>query len=208
MKPRSFKILILFAHPALHKSRVNRPLINAAHQVDGVTVHDLYECYPEFDVDVDREQSLLKAHDIIVFHHPLYWYSVPALLKQWMDLVLQYDFAFGTRGTQLQGKALMSAISTGADASLYQHEGLHGQTLAEFLVPIKRTAHLCHMDYLPPFVVSGTHRLEAPELASCASEYCDALEMLRDGRLPRETLTQYEFCNDALASILPNPPTS
>ncbi|MFT5474115.1 MAG: glutathione-regulated potassium-efflux system ancillary protein KefG [Candidatus Promineifilaceae bacterium] len=66
----SNKILILFAHPMPHKSRVNRRLIKAARRLDGVTVHDLYECYPEFDMDVAHEQALLQAHDIIILHHP------------------------------------------------------------------------------------------------------------------------------------------
>ena len=82
------RVLILFAHPALEKSRLNRELIAAAAEVDGVTVHDLYELYPEFQIDVPGEQQLLLDHDIIVLHHPLYWYSSPALLKEWEDLVL------------------------------------------------------------------------------------------------------------------------
>lgn len=199
--PSPSKILVLYAHPAPHKSRVNRHLINAAQALDGVTVHDLYEAYPEFDVDVAREQALLQAHDIIILHHPFYWYSIPALLKQWIDLVLQYDFAFGSRGIQLQGKAMMSAISTGGDASLYQADGLHGHTLAEFLVPIKMTAQFCHMDYLPPFVISGTHRLDATHIETYAHDYCAALEMLRDNAVPRDELKRHDSCNDALKAI-------
>ena len=75
------RILILFAHPALQKSRVNALLAAAARPVPGVTFHDLYEAYPDFDIDVAREQKLLLDHDVIVFQHPFYWYSCPALLK-------------------------------------------------------------------------------------------------------------------------------
>ncbi len=48
------RILILFAHPALERSRVNRRLIAEAKDVAGVTVHDLYEAYPTLDLDVKR----------------------------------------------------------------------------------------------------------------------------------------------------------
>jgi glutathione-regulated potassium-efflux system ancillary protein KefG len=76
-------ILILFAHPALEKSRVNRRLLRSLPELPGLAVNDLYEHYPDYDVDVRREQELLRAHDTIVLQHPFYWYSVPPLLKQW-----------------------------------------------------------------------------------------------------------------------------
>ncbi len=82
------KVLILFAHPALEKSRVNKPLLQLANTLENVTIHDLYELYPDFNIDVPHEQQLLLEHDIILWHHPLYWYHAPALLKQWIDLVL------------------------------------------------------------------------------------------------------------------------
>ena len=64
------KILVLFAHPVLERSRVNRKLLDAIRNVDNVTVHDLYEVYPTLAIDVPREQELLLAHDAIVFQHP------------------------------------------------------------------------------------------------------------------------------------------
>ena len=97
------RVLIQFAHPALQKSRVNRRLIAAVQNLENVTINDLYEEYPDFFVDVQREQELLLSHDIIVFQHPFYWYSCPALVKQWEDLVLQYGFAFGAQGTSSTG---------------------------------------------------------------------------------------------------------
>jgi len=81
------KILILFAYPALQKSRINKTLIKEINQIKGVTFHDLYQSYPEFDIDVEEEKKLLMEHQIIVFHHPFFWYSTPAILKEWQDLV-------------------------------------------------------------------------------------------------------------------------
>ena len=59
------RVLVLFAHPAFHQSRVQRALAGAARRVEGVTFHDLYECDPDFLLDVEREQALLRAHDLI-----------------------------------------------------------------------------------------------------------------------------------------------
>ena len=59
------RILILFAYPALQKSRINRVLISDVQDIEAVTFHDLYEAYPEFDILVPEEQVLLEAHDII-----------------------------------------------------------------------------------------------------------------------------------------------
>ena len=86
------KVLILFAHPALEKSRVNRRLVEAVRDLPDVTIHDLYEEYPDFDIDVPREQTLLMEHDILVLQHPFFWYSTPAMIKEWFDLVLQHGW--------------------------------------------------------------------------------------------------------------------
>lgn len=81
------RVLILFAHPRLEKSRANRALLDRMPRHAGITFHDLYEHYPDFNIDIRREQALLEKHDIVVLHHPFYWYSVPPLLKQYFDLV-------------------------------------------------------------------------------------------------------------------------
>ena len=88
------RILILFAHPALEKSRVNKLLIEGMDTMEGITFHDLYQAYPEFDIDVQREQALMEEHDIIVFHHPFYWYSTPAIIKEYLDLVFEHGYSF------------------------------------------------------------------------------------------------------------------
>ena len=79
------RVLVLFAHPAVQKSRLNVRLAAAACGLPGVTFHDLYETYPDFNIDVPAEQARLEAHEVIVLQHPFYWYSGPALLKEWLD---------------------------------------------------------------------------------------------------------------------------
>jgi len=50
------RVLILFAHPAPHKSSINRYLIASVQGLNNVTINDLYEEYPTFDINVQREQ--------------------------------------------------------------------------------------------------------------------------------------------------------
>ena len=178
------RILVLFAHPAFHKSRVQRALAGAARGVEGVTFHDLYECYPDFLLDVEREQALLRAHDLIVFQHPFYWYSSPAILKEWQDLVLEYGFAFGETGTALRGKRLLSVLSAGGPQDSYGSESHSAFTLAELLTPFAQTARFCGMEYLPPFVVHGARELSREEIAARADEYARLLGAYRRGDGP------------------------
>jgi glutathione-regulated potassium-efflux system ancillary protein KefG len=193
------RVLILFAHPALQKSRVNRRLIATVRNLENVTINDLYEEYPDFFVDVKREQELLLSHDIIVFQHPLYWYSCPALLKQWQDLVLQYGFAYGAHGTKLNGKWVLSAITTGGPMSAYQRDGYNYFTLRELLTPFEQTVKLCGMVYLPPFVLNGTLAVkDAAEFAGFSALYRRVVESLRDGQFRAGDFEQVSYLNEIL----------
>src|SRR5260370_35541951 len=139
----SRRLLILFAHPALHQSRVNQLLLSSVQSLPGVNVNDLYESYPNFHVNVAREQALLLEHDVIIFQHPFYWYSSPAILKQWQDLVLEYGFAYGKNGTQLQGKLVLTPISTGGSSSANQRQADNHFTLSTRPAPVEQTGPLC-----------------------------------------------------------------
>jgi glutathione-regulated potassium-efflux system ancillary protein KefG len=199
----SRRLLILFAHPALHKSRVNQLLLSSVQSLPGVTVNDLYESYPNFHVNVAREQALLLEHDVIIFQHPFYWYSSPAILKQWQDLVLEYGFAYGKNGTQLQGKLVLTAISTGGPSSAYQRGGYNYFTVRELLAPFEQTVRLCGMTYLPPFVVPGVLWMQdQDELSTYGSVYRRALEALRDNALDLSDVMRLDTLNQAM-ELLP-----
>ncbi|GAB3931040.1 NAD(P)H-dependent oxidoreductase [Larkinella terrae] len=189
-------VLILFAHPALEKSRTNRLLLEACRSVDGVTVNDLYEEYPDFDIDVDREQQLLLDHDFIILHHPFYWYSSPAMVKQWQDLVLEHGWAYGREGNALVGKKMLNVVTTGGPRRAYEEEGYNRFTLRQFLAPFDQTAHLCKMIYLPPFAVHGTHRLTEPEMHQAASQYKSLLTMLSTDQIDIEDARTRQYMNE------------
>lgn len=175
------RVLILFAHPALEHSRVHRRLLAEIRDSPDVTLHDLYEAYPRLDIDVEREQALLVDHDVVAFQHPFYWYSTPPILKQWQDLVLEHGWAYGSEGTALRGKTFLPIISTGGGEQAYCSAGYNRFSVRRLLAPIEQTAELCGMEFLPPFVVFGTHRLGDGDIAREAKRYRRLLEALVAG---------------------------
>ncbi len=178
------RILILFAHPVLERSRVNRRLLEAVRGLEGVTIHDLYELYPTLDIDVKGEQQLLVDHDVIVFQHPFYWYSCPAILKEWQDLVLEHRWAYGAGGTHLRGKITFNAVTTGGAEDAYHRGGNNRFTVRELLAPWDQTAFLCGMRYLAPFAIHAALRVvDDADVATCRAGYRELLEALRDDRL-------------------------
>jgi glutathione-regulated potassium-efflux system ancillary protein KefG len=204
------RVLIQFAHPAFDKSRVNREMVHAIQDLcDGksVTFHDLYDRYPDSVIDVDVEKKLLLAHDVIVFHHPFYWYSTPALLKEWCDLVLEWGFAYGEGGTALEGKTWVHALTTGGPEDAYRSEGYNRFTIRQLLAPFDQTAHLCGMHFLAPFVVHGALRLnQEKQIPQVALEYRRFIETLRDcpverfGKLP-SSWASWEKINPHLSEL-------
>ena len=177
------KVLLLFAHPALEKSRIHRRLLQLAREIPGVTIQDLYEAYPDLNIDVEREQQLLADHDAVVFQHPFYWYSTPAILKQWQDLVLELGWAYGKGGTALEGKLTFNVVSAGGPEVAYHRGGYNVFTVRELLAPWEATARLCHMRYLPPFVVFGALRFaSASEVEPHAQAYASLLRALVEDR--------------------------
>ena len=189
------KVLILFAHPLLEKSRVHSELITEARKINDVTVNDLYERYPDFDIDVDREKGLLLSHEIIIWQHPFYWYSAPALLKQWQDLVLEHGWAYGKKGRALEGKKIFNVITSGGSSTAYTSGGYNKFPLHDYLKPFQRTAELCRMIYWPPFWVHGVHRMDFSLITEYRSQFHNLLLALTNDLYSEEDINGASIMN-------------
>lgn len=175
------RLLVQYAHPAGGSSRVNRPMAEVAEAMDGITCVDLYARYPRYDIDVAQEQKLLLAHDVILFQFPLFWYSVPSLIKEWIDLVLEHGFAYGTGGDKLTGKTMMLAITAGGPDEAYQANGYQNYPLRTFLTPLEQTARLCQMRFSAPYVLYGAIKAPGTDSVSLhVSGYGQLLQAIRD----------------------------
>jgi glutathione-regulated potassium-efflux system ancillary protein KefG len=195
------RILILFAHPRYERSASNIQLVRQIPALPSITFHDLYENYPDFNINVTREKDLLLSNDIIIWHHPFYWYSSPPLLKQWIDLVFEFGWAYGPGGTALQGKLVFNCITVGGPRSAYDKKGYNRFTIKELLTPFEQTASLCRMTYLPPFAMHGTHRISAEEKNMTAGLYGILLERLASGDFSPAELEKYAYMNDWIQEL-------
>ena len=197
----SNKILILFAHPRFERSVNNFILVKNIPDIPEITFHDLYEKYPDFDINIEYEKKLLADHQIIIWQHPFYWYSAPPLLKQWIDLVLGFGWAYGPEGEALQGKIVFNSITSGGQRAAYSREGHNRFTLEELLAPFNQTAVLCRMIYLPPFAIHGTHRISKEEVSPMAQQYRKILYRLVKGDFSVEEIKKFSYLNDWIAGI-------
>lgn len=171
------KVLVLLAHPALERSRVNAPMARTAKSVSGVTVHDLYDTYPDFYINKTHEQALVLEHDVVVLQHPLYWYSVPALLKEWFDIVLGQGFAYGGNGAGLTGRTLLNVWSGGSPPHHYAPTNGRDEVQA-LMHPFARTADYCGMRYLPSLTIYDTDEVSRGQVAGHCDRYCSLLNHL------------------------------
>ncbi len=140
-----------------------------------VTVRDLYETYPDFFIDVPAEQALLEEADLIVFQHPIQWYGMPALMKEWIDQVLEVGWAYGDGGTALHQKRHLLAITTGSRAEAYSEAGTHHWPFEAFLPPFRQTAQLCGMHWMTPLILHGAHQVGQVEIDAHVARYVDLL---------------------------------
>lgn len=173
-------IYLLAAHPHWRESRVNRRLFEAAQALPGVLAHDLYASYPDYAIDVPAEQARLGAARLVVLLHPVQWYSMPALLKLWLDEVLAWGWAYGTGGTALRGKDLWLVATTGGPEESYHPQGYNRYFFDAFLPPYEQTAALCGMRFLPPLVQHGAHRVSESDIASHVDTFRDRLASYPD----------------------------
>ena len=134
--------------------------------------------------------------------HPFFWYSIPALLKEWIDLVLEHGWAYGREGTALQGKAVMNATTTGGSEAAYQKEGHNSYTIRELLIPIEQTFRLYGMTHLPPFVAHGALGMTDEEIRQHAEDYRRVVIALRDGMIDLETTMSDQRINVDLDCII------
>ena len=172
-------ILVLYAHPAPHRSPVNRRLAEAARATPGVVLHDLYDNYPDFDIDAERERALAREASLLVFLHPIRWYGMPSLMKEWLDVVLVPGWAYGrpdpARRGELQGKGYWLVATTGSGEEAYRPGGLHGRPFADFLAPFEQTAALCGMDWLAPLVMHGAAQAGEAAIEAHVAEFARRL---------------------------------
>lgn len=175
------KILHLVFHPDLKESRVNRTWKEQLEESGKITTsRDMYLEYPDFQIDIEKEQQLLLEHDRIVLQFPMYWWSITPLLKKWFVDVLQYQFAYGSKGDKLKGKDMQIITSAGGQAKNYN--GFHMfASVPELLKPMQLTANLAKMNYAQPLYMFNADACSDEEVKKFGENWVELIDDTRRG---------------------------
>lgn len=174
------RAVVIYAHPYPDRSRANRILIEAVRTLDDVTVRPIYDLYPDFAIDEVRERELLAAADLIVWQHPLFWYTVPALLKLWWEKVLAHGWAYGSGGNALVGKRCLWVTTVGGDHASYAHDGMHMLPFSSYVPVVQQTARFCGMLWEDPLILHAAHQVHEADLHAFAGRYRARLSQILD----------------------------
>lgn len=199
-------VLIVYAHPAADSLNGALKDFAAGHlQAAGheVRVSDLYAMewkatleaaeIPErvdHRADVLAEQEKLRWADVVIFQFPLWWFSMPAIMKGWVERVYTYGFGYGVgehsdvrwgdrygEGT-LAGKRAMLMVTAGGWESHYSPRGVNG-AIDDLLFPIHHgILFYPGMAVLPPFMVYRAHSMDDARFAVVCGELAQRLNTL------------------------------
>lgn len=177
------KTLVILSHPEIKESGSQQYLLTSIPENKNITVHHLESIYPDFNIDVEKEQELLKRHDRIIFQFPFYWYTAPALLKKWQDDVLADGFAYGKKGKALIGKEFGLVLSIGVKKEEYQAGGREGFSIDELTKPFQAMVLKTGMTFLKTLPIFQFSYLTENQKMSLLIRYQQYLTREKDDSL-------------------------
>ncbi|KQQ76368.1 NAD(P)H-dependent oxidoreductase [Acinetobacter sp. Leaf130] len=106
--------LLILAHPYYAQSIANKAIVEELVKTyPDLEVRDIFQLYPDYQIDVSAEQEALLRHDTIILQYPMFWFNMPAILKLWFDEVFTYQFAYGSQGDKLKDKKVIISMTVG-----------------------------------------------------------------------------------------------
>ena len=166
------KTLVILVHPDMENSRINKSWKEELEKYpDKITIHELYKEYPDWNIDIKKEQELILKHDNIIFEFPLYWYSSPPILKKWLDDVLSFNWAYGNE-YRLKGKNIGFAVSVGGPETEYSKTGSVKFSMNEILIPFETTVEYIKANLIPHYILfDATESLSEEKLLESIKNY-------------------------------------
>lgn len=167
------KTLVIYSHSYQDQSVANKAILEVLSRETDYAIRNLEVLYPDGQIDVAAEQAALLEADIIVLQHPLFWYSVPALMKRWQDEVFAFGFAYGVGeegGSKLVGKKLVHSFTAAAGPADFTDEMLAASTGA-----IKMACGFCSLTYAGYVHSLGLLSITNPNCRAEAEEHAHRL---------------------------------
>jgi NAD(P)H dehydrogenase (quinone) len=140
--------------------------------------------------DVKAEQEKLLWADVLILQFPLWWFSMPAILKGWVERVYARGFAYGVGEHSerrwgdrygegmLAGKRAMLIVTAGGWAEHYSARGINGP-IDDLLFPINHgILYYPGYEVLPPFVVYQADRLDNTAFGQVAEQLRERMRAL------------------------------
>ncbi|KAF1017393.1 MAG: Glutathione-regulated potassium-efflux system ancillary protein KefF [Stenotrophomonas maltophilia] len=148
-------------------------------------------------IDIAAEQAKLRWADVVILQFPLWWFSMPAILKGWVDRVYANGFAYGVGEHSdahwgdrygegnMRGKRAMLLVTTGGWAPHYSPRGINGPMEA-VLFPIEHgILFYPGFDVLPAHVLYRTGSMGTERFTAETQRLAQRLDGLRtDATLP------------------------
>lgn len=148
-------VLIISGHPDLNQSVANKIILDeVAAALPDANIRKLDSLYPNWQFDIAAEQDVLRHADVIVWQFPFSWYSMPALMKKWLDEVFVHGFSHGSKGV-LGGKKLIVSFTTGAPKEAYAPDAMMKHHVEDYCSQFESTAILCGLDLQPIVYTNG-----------------------------------------------------
>ncbi len=140
--------------------------------------------------DISAEQQKLLWCDALILQFPLWWFSMPAILKGWFERVFAYGLAYGVgehserrwgdrygEGSFV-GKRAMLVTTAGGWAEHYAERGVNG-SIEDLLFPINHgILYYPGFDVMPPFVAYRADKLDAARYDRITASLADRLHGL------------------------------
>ena len=164
------KILLIVGHPNLEQSVANAVIVEELSKAfPNMQIRKLCEIAPDGKFDIAKEQGALLDADAIIWQFPYHWYSLPWLMKKWLDEVFVHGFAHGSKG-KLGGKKFMVSFTTGAPEVAYTGGSGAIGDISKMVEIFAGVANLCKLDYIGAMWLNGVSYIGRDDPVAIASQ--------------------------------------
>lgn len=136
-----------------------------------------------FAADIAEEQQKVAWCDLMIWQFPLWWFSVPGILKGWVDRVFAMGQAYGPQGRVYEkglheGKKALLSLTTGGAEEAYFTEGMHGDIHSVLKHIHRGMLVFTGFKVLRPQIIYGPVRLTPEQRKQLLTKWADRLKRI------------------------------